>query len=76
MVVLNLKRPASELCDQLNAENKMFKVKMNLGGFAWVVDSSGLCVETGFCLIGNSDEVQRAELKRLASVLGVIAIIV
>lgn len=76
MVIVNLGNSASEIVKKFNQESRKLKIEMNLGGFAWLVDEKGVCVENGFCLIGNSAEVQRKEIKKLADCMSVIAIVI
>ncbi len=76
MQVINLACDSSEeIVKKLNNASRLLKVRMNLGGFAWVVDSDDVCIENGFCLMGNTPEVQRGEIKRLAYILGVTVFI-
>lgn len=76
MLVVNLNKKAAEIVEALNNESRKLKVRINLGGFAWVEDESGFCVENGFCLIGNSDDIQRGQIKRLAIAMGITVIVI
>ena len=72
MVTINLNHhQASDIVGIFNNATTQLKVVANGGGFAWVEDSTGLCVENGFCLTGNTIEVQKQHLQRLAKVIGV-----
>ena len=76
MLVVNLNKKAAEIIEALNNESRKLKVRINLAGFAWVEDESGVCVENGFCLIGNSDDIQRGQIKRLAIAMGITVIVI
>lgn len=76
MVLVSLNDLAGSIIERLNKESRVLKVCMNLGGFAWVEDDTGVCVENGFCLIGNSVEVQKEQINLIALVLGVTVIII